>query len=74
MVYDATNTYLYGKKCSLGKLGHDKEGIPVFRQTFNGNIADARTFEDLITTFRRNDMQSGALFFRPGHCFMAECC
>ncbi len=26
LVYDVTNTYLYGKKCPLGKLGHDKEG------------------------------------------------
>lgn len=27
VIYDVTNTYLYGKKCVLGKLGHDKEGI-----------------------------------------------
>jgi transposase len=27
VIYDVTNTYLYGKKCSLGKLGHDKEGV-----------------------------------------------
>jgi transposase len=27
VVYDVTNTYLYGKQCSLGKLGHDKEGV-----------------------------------------------
>jgi transposase len=26
VVYDVTNTYLYGKNCSLGKYGHDKEG------------------------------------------------
>ena len=26
-IYDVTNTYLYGKKCLLGKLGHDKEGV-----------------------------------------------
>ena len=25
IIYDVTNTYLYGKKCLLGKLGHDKE-------------------------------------------------
>lgn len=24
--YDVTNTYLYGKKCPLGKLGHSKHG------------------------------------------------
>lgn len=27
LVYDVTNTYLYGKNCSLGKAGHDKEGV-----------------------------------------------
>ena len=27
IVYDVTNTYLYGKKCSLAKPGHDKEGV-----------------------------------------------
>jgi transposase len=26
VVYDVTNTYLYGKKCCMGKLGHDKDG------------------------------------------------
>jgi len=27
IIYDVTNTYLYGKHCSLAKLGHDKEGV-----------------------------------------------
>lgn len=27
VVYDVTNTYLYGRSCSLGKLGKDKEGV-----------------------------------------------
>jgi transposase len=27
VIYDVTNTYLYGKKCPLGKYGHDKEGV-----------------------------------------------
>lgn len=27
VIYDVTNTYLYGTKCPLGKLGHDKEGV-----------------------------------------------
>lgn len=27
MVYDVTNTYLYGKNCPIGKFGHDKEGV-----------------------------------------------
>jgi transposase len=27
VVYDVTNTYLYGSSCSLGRLGKDKEGV-----------------------------------------------
>ena len=27
LIYDVTNTYLYGKKCPLGKYGKDKEGV-----------------------------------------------
>jgi transposase len=27
VIYDVTNTYLYGKNCSLGRLGKDKEGV-----------------------------------------------
>jgi transposase len=27
VVYDVTNTYLYGRRCPLGKLGKDKEGV-----------------------------------------------
>ena len=27
VLYDVTNTYLYGKKCPFGKLGHDKTGV-----------------------------------------------
>ena len=27
ILYDVTNTYLYGKKCPLGHYGHDKEGV-----------------------------------------------
>ena len=84
VIYDVTNTYLYGKKCPLGKLGHDKEGvsgrpliqiglgvtqeegIPVFHKTFNGNIADARTLQDLITTFRHYDLKSGTIIYDRG--------
>jgi hypothetical protein len=84
LIYDVTNTYLYGKKCSLGKLGHDKEGvdgrpliqiglgvtqeegIPVFHKTFDGNIADARTFHDLMSTFARYDLKSGTIVYDRG--------
>jgi transposase len=27
VIYDVTNTYLYGKKCPLAQPGHDKEGV-----------------------------------------------
>ena len=27
VIYDVTNTYLYGRNCPMGKLGHDKEGV-----------------------------------------------
>jgi len=50
VVYDVTNTYLYGKHCSLGKLGHDKEGVkgrPLIQ------IGLAVTKEDGIPIFHR---------------------
>jgi hypothetical protein len=27
VIYDVTNTYLYGKKCPFAQFGHDKEGV-----------------------------------------------
>jgi transposase len=84
VIYDVTNTYLYGKHCEMSKLGRDKEGvhgrpliqiglgvtqdegIPVFHKTFDGNIADARTLQDLITTFRRYDLKSGTIIYDRG--------
>jgi transposase len=84
VIYDVTNTYLYGKHCDLGKAGHDKEGvrgrpliqiglgvtlkegIPVFHKTFDGNIGDARTLQDLITTFSRYDLKSGTIIYDRG--------
>lgn len=27
VIYDVTNTYLYGRHCALAKLGHDKEAV-----------------------------------------------
>src|SRR5271157_1212252 len=84
VIYDVTNTYLYGKKCPLGKLGHDKEGvdgrpliqiglgvtqaegIPVFHKTFDGNIADARTLHDLITTFAAYGLSCGTIVYDRG--------
>ena len=84
IIYDVTNTYLYGKKCSLGKLGHDKEGvkgrpliqiglgvtknegIPVFHKTFHGNIHDARTLDDLITSFSENKIKTALIVFDRG--------
>ncbi len=84
VIYDVTNTYLYGGKCSLGKAGHDKEGvagrplvqiglgvtqtegIPVFHKAFDGNIADARTLQDLMTMFRRYDLKAGTIIYDRG--------
>ena len=28
VIYDVTNTYLYGQHCPLARAGHDKEGVP----------------------------------------------
>lgn len=79
VVYDVTNTYLYGKKCHLGKEGKDKEGvrgrpliqiglavtqeegIPVFHKTFDGNIHDSKTFQEVITSFGQYDFNPGGL-------------
>jgi transposase len=79
IIYDVTNTYLYGKKCSLGKEGKDKEGVrgrpliqiglavtkeagfPVFHKTFDGNIHDSKTFQDVLTSFGRYSLMPGGL-------------
>lgn len=79
IIYDVTNTYLYGKKCSMGKEGKDKEGvrgrpliqiglavtkeagIPVFHKTFDGNIHDSKTFQDVMTSFGRYGLKPGGL-------------
>lgn len=84
VIYDVTNTYLYGKKCPLGKLGHDKEGvrgrpliqiglgvtkdegIAVFHKTFDGNIHDSRTLQDLITDFRHYGLKPGTIVYDRG--------
>lgn len=84
VLYDVTNTYLYGKKCPLGKLGHDKEGvkgrpliqiglgvtkaegIPMFHKVFDGNIHDAKTLQDLITSFRAYRIRSGLIIYDRG--------
>jgi len=84
MIYDVTNTYLYGKKCDFGKLGKDKEGvkgrpliqiglgvtqkdgIPIFHKTFNGNISDSRTLHDLITSFSHYKIDEGLIIYDRG--------
>ena len=84
VLYDVTNTYLYGKKCPWGKLGHDKEGvkgrpliqiglgvtkaegIPMFHKVFEGNIHDAKTLQDLITSFRQYRIRSGLIIYDRG--------
>ncbi len=76
IVYDVTNTYLYGTKCQLAKLGKSKdgkskpliqiglartqkEGIPVFHKTFNGNIHDSKALFSLIKSFSSYNLRSG---------------
>jgi transposase len=84
VIYDVTNTYLYGKKCPLGKLGHDKDqvkgrpliqiglgvtkddGIPMFHKTFDGNIHDSRTLQDMITVLRSYQIESGIIIYDRG--------
>jgi transposase len=84
VIYDVTNTYLYGKRCPLGKLGHDKEGvkgrpliqiglgvtkdhgIPMFHKTFDGNIHDSKTLQDMITVFRSYKIKSGIIVYDRG--------
>lgn len=84
VVYDVTNTYLYGTKCPIAKRGHDKEGvlgrpliqiglgvtkeegIPVFHKTFDGNIHDSKTLQDVVTTFRSYNINSGVVVYDKG--------
>ena len=84
MVYDVTNTYLYGKKCNLGKFGHSKEGrkdkhliqvglfvtqkegVPAFHKTFDGNISDSKTLSGLLETLPRYRLRSGLLVYDRG--------
>ncbi|MFQ5531961.1 MAG: IS1634 family transposase [Candidatus Nanoarchaeia archaeon] len=84
IIYDVTNVYLYGKKCSLGKLGKDKsgvkgrpliqiglgvtqkEGVPLFHKTFDGNVSDSRTLHDLISSFKQYDIKSGLIIYDRG--------
>jgi transposase len=84
LVYDVTNTYLYGKKCPLGKFGHDKEGVkgrpliqialavtqekglPLFHKVFDGNIHDARTLQDVVSTMKQYKIKNGLLIYDRG--------
>jgi transposase len=38
-----------------------EDGIPVFHQTFDGNISDSKTFHDVITSFGRYRLKPGGL-------------
>ena len=84
LVYDVTNTYLYGKKCPLAKMGHDKEGVkgrpliqialavtqekglPLFHKVFDGNIHDARTLQDVVSTMKQYKIKTGLLIYDRG--------
>jgi len=84
VIYDVTNTYLYGRHCPLAKPGHDKEevkgrpliqvglgvtqaeGFPLFHKVFDGNVHDARTLQDLVTTFGRYHLGPGLFIYDRG--------
>ena len=84
IVYDVTNTYLYGKKCPMGKKGKSKdgkrnrpliqiglattqkEGVPVFHKTFDGNVHDSKTLNDLVDNFARYKIPSGLFVYDRG--------
>jgi len=42
------------------------EGIPLFHKTFDGNIANARTLQDLITSFGHYGLKSGTIVYYRG--------
>ena len=50
LVYDITNTYFHGRKCSIGKIGHSKEGR---RQNDLVQIALATTQKEGIPVFHK---------------------
>lgn len=84
VVYDVTNTYLYGKKCPFAKEGKDKEGVkgrpllqiglgvthkhgvPILHKIFDGNVHDARTFADIITSLYEFHITDGLIVFDRG--------
>ena len=84
IVYDVTNTYLYGTKCQMAKLGKSKdgknnrpliqiglgvtqkEGIPIFHKTFDGNIHDSKTISCLIDELSFYGMKTGTLIYDRG--------
>lgn len=84
VIYDVTNTYLYGRQCPLAKPGKDKEevkgrpliqirlgvtqeeGFPLFHKVFDGNVHDARTLQDLVTSFRSYQMGPGLFIYDRG--------
>jgi transposase len=84
IVYDVTNTYLYGNKCPIGKRGHSKdgqgehpliqiglavtknEGIPICHKVLDGNVHDARMFQDFVTDFHRYKTNGGLFVYDRG--------
>ena len=84
IIYDVTNTYLYGKRCTLGKLGNDKggvkgrpliqvglavmkdSGIPVCHKVLDGNVHDARMFQDFVTDLRSFRINKGTVIYDRG--------
>ena len=79
-VFDVTNTYLYGNKCQIAKLGKSKEGkhskplvqiglaitqeegVPIFHNTFEGNIHDSKILNSQIDLFSKYSLKAGGVF------------
>lgn len=45
----------------IGLAVTQEEGIPVFHKTFDGNIHDSKTFQEVITSFGQYDFNPGGL-------------
>lgn len=80
--FDVTNVYFYGTECGIAKKGHNKEGsynpqiqiglaiteegIPLFHKTFEGNIHDARTLQDILVSLHDLNIKEAFLIWDKG--------
>ncbi len=50
----------------IGLGVNQKDGVPIFHKTFDGNISDSRTLHDLITSFNQYKINSGLMIYDRG--------